>query len=131
MPGLRPEQELKFNILAQGISIDPSAEQAWHDQFTGPLSLNEYASTSGICLRVGEGPDEVWLNAPYLQDFTSQAEARLRYDSRFLIEHAGDSFDTQVIPVPAYHDRTYTRDGKQHPYTNLGVTHTDRIRISP
>ena len=40
-------------------------------------------------------------------------------------------YPTTVIPVPAFHSQTYVDGGVEYPYTNLGVTHTDRVRISP
>lgn len=127
-----PEQDLKFNLLANGIKVDASAEDAWREAYSGPISLNEYASTSGICMRIEDGGEGIWLNAPYTQDFTNDAEATLRYSGGFVVNHAGDDFEATVIPVPAFHGETYTdADGTERPYTNLGVTHTDRLRISP
>ena len=131
MGTLSPEQDLKLNVLANGIRIDPEAEEAWRDEFQGPISLNEYASTSGICLKIEDGADGVWLNAPYTQEFTKQANAQLRYNGGFVVARAGVEYDASVIPVPAFHSKTYTYNGIEYPYTNLGVTHTDRVRISP
>lgn len=131
MSTLSPEQDLKLHILANGIRIDPEAEEAWREEYQGPVSLNEYASTSGICLKVEDGADGVYINAPYTQEFTKQADARLRYNGRFVVAHADVEYDATVIPVPAFHNKTYTDNGVEYPYTNLGVTHTDRVRISP
>ena len=126
-----PEQAAKLDILANGIKIDEHAEEAWREEFQGPISLNEYASTSGICLKIEDGVDGVWVNAPYTQEFTQRAGARLLFDGRFIVANAGVEFDAEVIPVPAFHSRTYVDNGVEYPYTNLGVTHTDRVRISP
>lgn len=127
-----PEQDLKFNVLANGINVDPTAEEAWREQYQGPISLNEYASTSGICLKVEDGAEGVYLNAPYTQDFTQNATATLRHEGSFIVSHGDVDFPTEVIPVPAFHGTMYTaEDGTQRPYTDFGVTHTDRIRISP
>lgn len=131
MSAFTPEQDLKLNVLANGIQLDPGAETAWREEFEGPISLLEYASTSGICLRIEDGTDGVWLNAPYTQEFTRDAEAKLRYSGGFVVERAGVDFEVTVIPVPAFHSKTYTDNGIEYPYTNLGVTHTDRVRISP
>lgn len=131
MNALTPEQNLKLHVLANGIEIEREAEDAWRDEFQGPISLNEYASTSGICLKIEDGADGVWLNAPYTQEFTEGADTKLRYNGGFVLAHADDEFDTTVIPVPLFHGKTYTDNGIEYPYTNLGVTHTDRIRISP
>lgn len=125
------EQELKLNIMANGIHIDPQAEQAWLVQFEGPISLNEYASTSGVCLRIEDGQDGMWVNAPYAQEFTREATARLQYNGGFVVASAEAEFPAEIIPVPAFHSTTYEDGGQTYPYTNLGVTHTDRLRISP
>lgn len=127
-----PEQELKFDLLANGIKVEPSAEEAWLEQYQGPLSLNEYASTSGIALKLEDGGEGTYVNAPYTQDFTRDADAILRHDGGFIVSHAGADFGVEVVPVPAFHAKAYIdTDGIERPYTNLGVTHTDRIRISP
>ena len=131
MSTLSPEQDLKLHVLANGIRIEPEAEEAWREEYQGPVSLNEYASTSGICLKVEDGADGVYINAPYTQEFTRHADARLRYNGRFVVARADIEYDATVIPVPAFHKKTYTDNGIEYPYTNLGVTHTDRVRISP
>ncbi len=125
------EQDLKFHVLANGITIDGEAEEAWRQQYQGPISLNEYASTSGICLRIDDGKDGMWLNAPYTEEFTKDSDTRLQYDGRFILNSAGVIFETQIIPVPAFHGQTFLDRGVMRPYTDLGVTHTDRVRISP
>lgn len=126
-----PEQAAKLDILANGIKIDKHAEEAWREEFQGPISLNEYASTSGICLKIEGRVGEVWVNAPYTQEFTQRASARLLFDGSFIVASAGVEFVAEVIPVPAFHSRTYVDNCVEYPYTNLGVTHTDRVRISP
>lgn len=131
MRELSSEQDLKLHILANGIKIDPLAEEAWQDNFAGPISLNEYASTNGICLKIEDGSDGIWVNAPYTQDFTTNSDARLEYRDKFIVTRENMEFDTTIIPVPAFHSKNYTDNGIEYPYTNLGVTHTDRLRISP
>ncbi|MBI4534448.1 MAG: radical SAM protein [Candidatus Melainabacteria bacterium] len=122
------EQELKFYVLAHGIKIDPAAEAAWHEQFAGPISLGEYASTSGACLYTQAG---TYINAPFVESFTQSTEARLVFDGNFAVVKGNLTIPVSVIPVPAYHQQTYVDCEKEYPYTNLGVTHTDRCRISP
>ncbi len=128
---LTPEQDIKLHVLANGIQVDQSAEEAWRENYEGPISLNEYASTSGICLKVEDGADGVYINAPYTQEFTRDSDTQLRFNAGFVIAMAGVEFDVEVIPVPAFHSQTYLDNGVEYPYTNLGVTHTDRLRISP
>lgn len=121
--------DLKLYLLAHGIVIDPHAEAVWRDMFDGPMTLNEYASTSGICVYTDGG---VYMNVPFIEAFAHSSEARFVFvDGTFAIECAGITTPVSVVPVPSYHKQTY-RDGERDvPYTNLGVTHTDRIRISP
>jgi hypothetical protein len=128
---LTPEQDIKLHVLANGIQVDQSAEEAWRETYEGPISLNEYASTSGICLKVEDGADGVYINAPYTQEFTRDSDTQLRFNTGFVIALGGVEFDAEVIPVPAFHSQTYVDNGVEYPYTNLGVTHTDRLRISP
>src|SRR5664280_1280121 len=124
-----PGHRLKLYLLAHGIAIDPAAEHAWRQKYDGPLSLSEYASTSGVCLYTRSG---AYVNAPFLEEFTRNSAAVLRHwAGEFVIEFQGQMFSVGVVPVPQYHKLSY-RDGDEwYPYTNLGVTHTDRVRISP
>lgn len=129
--GLSHDEELKLYLLAHGIAIGRKAEDAWLDQHGGPLSLSEYASTSGVCLYT---ESDIWINAPFLESFTGETGAVLdhRHDA-FVIDFAGETTPVTVVPVPHYHQRYWVdeNDGKKYRYTNLGVTHTDRVRLSP
>jgi len=122
------EEELKFYLLAHGVRIEPEAERVWIERFKGPVSLSEYASTSGICLHTANGN---YINAPFVEAFTQATEARFIFDGEFAIVLRNRRFPVSVIPVPAYHHKTYDNHGVKRPYTDIGVTHTDRCRISP
>ncbi len=128
MSTLTPVQKLKLYILANGIRISPHAEAAWHQLYKGPMTLNEYVSTSGVCLHTVDG---VYMNAPFLEDFTRGTQALLDFDGEFFIVHGSLHVPVVVDPVPAFHLKTYTVDGVELPYTNHGVAHTDRCRVSP
>lgn len=122
---------MKLYLLANGVAIHPTAETAWLEQHGGPLSLSEYASTSGICLFT---ESDIWINAPFLESFTGGTQALLDFrDELFVVDFAGVATPVTVVPVPRYHDRHWVdeADGKAYRYTNLGVTHTDRVRLSP
>lgn len=124
------EQELKLYLLARGIKIEEGAEQAWIERYGGPLSLVEYASTSGIAVYTQNG---VYINAPFVEAFTAETQAEFRHDDSrgFHVSWEGALFPVSVIPVPAYHNLTWQDGGVEKPYTDIGVTHTDRVRISP
>jgi len=128
MNSFTAEQELKLYLLAHGVQIEPEAEREWMAKFKGPMSLSEYASTSGICLFTAS---KNYINAPFIETFTKSTEARFVFDVEFAIVWRGVRFPVSVIPVPAYHYTTYNENGVEYPYTNIGVTHTDRCRISP
>jgi hypothetical protein len=128
---LRADQELKLYILANGVSITPCAEETWLDRYGGPLTLSEYASTSGICFYT---QSDVWINAPFVESFTKGTAAVFDFNGNdFVVTLEGACTPVIVIPVPRYHDRWWvdSRDGISYRYTNIGVTHTDRIRLSP
>lgn len=123
------EQDLKLRVFAEGVEIDSGAEQTWRDLYEDEISLNEYASTAGACLVTENG---TYISAPYIQDFTRDTNIRLVYEEGFKLVDGKAVTAVDVFPIPAYHKREYMRpDGTLLPYTNLGVTHTDRVRISP
>lgn len=122
------DQHLKLYALANGVTISERAQAAWLDQFGGPMTLAEYASTSGVCINTKQG---VYINAPYLESFAVGSDATLDFEEVFLLRLGAISREVDVFPVPAYHGSTYIDGGVEYPYTNLGVTHTDRCRISP
>lgn len=122
------DELLKFRLLADGVRMHGSARSAWQERFSGPMTLAEYATTSGVNLIL---PGALYVNAP-LAD--SDEVPVLRFgDGRFLVSHRGVDVPTDVVPVPAFHDRTTTDrfDGTPQPLTNYGVAHTDRCRVSP
>jgi hypothetical protein len=125
---LSDDQHLKLYALSRGITISRGAQREWLDRYGGPMTLAEYASTSGVCLRTAEG---IYINAPYLEEFTTGTEAHLDFDEEFVLSLGSISRPVEVLPVPAYHNTTYVDGDIAYPYTNLGVTHTDRCRISP
>lgn len=120
--------ELKLYLFARGLLISEAAKRAWRELYPGPLTLGEYASTSGVCI---VAPGDIYINAPISESFTQQSEATLVYDGGFAVEWNGRRFSVSPIPVPSFHNKMYTGVGGPLDYTELGVTHTDRIRISP
>lgn len=128
MTSLTDDQHLKLYALSHGIRIDGRAAKAWLERYGGPMTLAEYASTSGVCLYTDAG---IYINAPYLEAFAQPSDAVLNFDDGFYLSLRSTVVPVNVIPVPAYHSRRYSDGGESYPYTNLGVTHTDRCRISP
>src|SRR3989344_2491233 len=121
-------QELKLYLLANGVRVEPEAGRGWARRFKGPLSLVEYASTSGVVLSI----DGDFVNAPFVEKFTEATEASLVFDDgKVVVVLGGQRTAVGVIPVPAYHGVTYQEGDVEHRHTEHGVTHTDRCRISP
>jgi hypothetical protein len=123
------DQRLKFRLLADGVRIDTRAESAWLERFGGPITLGEYATTSGVTLEL---PGELHVNAPIASDAATPAELRFE-DDTFFVASPGRTTPVTVLPVPAYHAREQPDrlTGAGQPFTNYGVTHTDRVRVSP
>ena len=121
---------LKFRLLTEGVYLDESARQAWSCRFGGPITLAEYATTSGVSLML---PGSRYVNAP-LANSPGVTSSRLSYSSgRFLIVRAQDHIPVRVIPVAKFHEDLITDryDGLSRPMSSYGVTHTDRCRVSP
>lgn len=128
---LAAHQDLKLYLLAHGIAISERAEQTWLERYGGPISLSEYASTSGVCLHTA---DDIWVNAPFVEEFTHGTDAVLQVvDDEFVVDWRGSCIPVFVVPVPRYHDSWWVDsvNGERYRYTNIGVTHTDRVRLSP
>jgi len=127
---LSPIQYLKIALMTQGMELGPAARAA----LTGadgsqPLTLADYATTSGISLCLGK---DVWANVPIEEhnpNFIQHPPYRLEYDHGTFYIRAGDTeVEARPVPVPAYHDQL-NQWGER--YTSYAITHTDRVRISP
>ena len=124
-------ESLKIRIMTEGVSVSGAA----HAQLAGedgdrPLTLADFASTSGIALRLG---DQIWVNAPiaaHNPNFIEAPGVELGFDQGggFYIAADGDLVPALPLPVPEYHDQT---NWLGEPYTHYAYTHTDRVRISP
>ncbi len=130
---LTPAEHLKFLVLAEGMQVTESAaahlaEVSEHRSW----SPNDYASTSGVILRL---ENDVWLNAPIRQNnpnfVTESPVSQLDSDGGRLSLSNGDlglTSDAWFWPPPAYHD-TSGSNGK--PYNYYVFTHGDRVRLAP
>lgn len=128
MIDLTPAELLKLRLLANGVRVGADARQVWTDRYGGPLTLAEYATTSGVALEL---PGELYVNAPLVEE---DRAPELRVSAgEFVVTDAGVDWPAGVIPVPAYHadEQADELDGRWQPHTNYGVTHTDRCRVSP
>jgi len=127
---LNPIERLKVALMTDGMSVTDTArwELAGGDEVR-PLTLADYASTSGISLEL-EG--EIWVNAPihdFNPNFVAAPEHVLDFEGGCFSVRSGDlDVEAAPVPVPDYHDQT---NSWGDPYTSFAITHTDRVRISP
>jgi hypothetical protein len=123
---LSPVQLLKLRLMTEGVTVSSRARAALSNR---PLTLADYATTSGITLVLG---DDVWVNAPlpdHNPNFVSAPSFDLDFeDSGFVIRSDGEAFPVRPLPVPGYHDE---KNSSEEPYTSYAITHADRVRISP
>lgn len=125
---LTEAQLLKFELLEKGLVVEPSALRALLElSGSDSLSPHDFASTSGVILRL---ENDVWVNAPielYNPNFVSNTPFRLDFDDEFLVEGAGLASRASFWPQPKYHGTTDVI-GELNAYV---VTHGDRARLSP
>jgi hypothetical protein len=128
---LTPTQHLKISLMTHGLTIGRAAREQLQgvEGVKRPLTLADYASTSGVSIRLD---GDIWVNAPIIDfnpNFVTQPATELVWESdSFLIRGGGIDVRADPLPVPAYHDQVNAH-GEQ--YTSYAITHTDRVRISP
>ncbi|HXO40254.1 MAG TPA: radical SAM protein, partial [Thermoanaerobaculia bacterium] len=126
---LTPVQRLKLALFTDGLAASDAARRELSAGEGRPLTLADYASTSGISIELEGG---IWVNAP-IQDFNPNfvktPPHRLELENGEFFVRSGDlRVRARPLPVPSYHDQL-NRWGE--PYRSLAITHTDRVRISP
>ena len=123
---LGPVARLKLRLLEQGLAISAAAKERLG---AGPLTLADYASTSGISMRLGQ---DIWVNAPIADhnpNFATNPTHLLDViGDRFVVRAGNLEVEAMPLPVPAYHDQ---RNAEGELYTSYAYSHTDRVRISP
>ena len=123
-------QALKFELLAQGLTISVAAKEYLAEVNEGrPLTPADYASTSGVILEL---EDDVWVNAPipeYNPNFVERTPFVLDFDSDGLfVRGNGLASRARFWLPPRYHGKLAS-NGK--PYNYYSFTHGDRARLSP
>lgn len=127
---MRRVQRLKLQLLAEGITVTARAVAELSRQGSRPLTLADYATTSGITIKL---PEDLWINAPLQEHNPNFVKAPPLHvldcgDEGFFISSGGDEFSVLPLPVPDFHDQL---NSSQERYTSYAITHADRVRISP
>lgn len=124
-------ERLKIELMTHGLGIGPEVRRVLqgNERDKRPLTLADYASTSGVSMRLGA---DIWVNAPIIDfnpNFVTRPAAELVWaDGGFRVRTDSFEIDALPLPVPAYHDQV--NDAGER-YTSFAITHTDRVRISP
>lgn len=123
-------QRLKLELLADGMTLSGAARARLTEEADGrPLTLAEYATTSGIPLRLA---GDIWVNTPirnWAADTSSGTPGVLDVEGEaFVVRKDGFQCPAVPTPVPAYNSQ---RNSVGEPHTWYGTTHTDRVRVSP
>jgi len=123
---LLKEELLKIKIIARGIKITESAKVKLTENDNTPLSLFEYPTTAGISLILNK---DIYINAPFADEFCKNSNIVLDFqEGKFTITDGKDTYQTEVLPIPDYFNKK-NPNGKF--YSDIIMTHTDRMRISP
>lgn len=119
---------LKLRLLADGVRVSASARELWAAWFEGPLTLAEYATTSGTTLLL---PEAHYVNAP-IGDGPGLPLLDVS-DGSFVVEYDDEQVPVTPIPVPDFTDdlQPDADTGVLRPHAHFGVVHTDRVRVSP
>ena len=127
---LTPDQRLKLQLMTEGLALTERAMDELSVQGSRPVTLADYATTSGISLRLAK---DVWVNSPIQKHnpnlITAPPSHLLDFgNAEFSIRSGGEEIPVLPLPVPDYHDELNSSEER---YTSYAVTHTDRVRISP
>ncbi|MEW6408312.1 MAG: radical SAM protein, partial [Patescibacteria group bacterium] len=112
---------LKIDLMAHGMGVSERAKQDLTQDGKIPLSLFEYATTSGIPLRIQDS--DIYVNSPFAEDFCKGANWQLdSRDREFFIVKGGEEQRVEPVSLPSYFNTRWSQ---------FAMSHTDRVRISP
>jgi len=108
---------LKIGLFTHGMKVSENARKSIEGHEKRPLTLADYASTSGISLEL---EDNIWVNAPivdYNPNFVSETPYILDFiGGDFFVRSPCLEVKVKPIPVSDYHNRTNVKGEK---YTKL------------
>jgi Radical SAM superfamily len=128
--GLTQAQLLKLDLLVHGAAISRRAGEVLRDlTVDGRLSPADYASTSGVILRLS---GREWVNVPietFNPNFVSESPFILdHHDEGFVICGPKSSVEAEFWPLPHYTGHSGPSGESLNKYV---FTHADRVRLSP
>jgi hypothetical protein len=120
---------LKISLFTHGIAVSAEANAILSGNGARPLTMADYASTSGITLRLA---GDVWVNAPVYDhnpNFVTSPRHTLEIGSNGFVVR-GDDIEVEAVPIPV---PAYQGESNAHGelYSSYAITHSDRVRISP
>lgn len=123
-------QRLKFRLFTEGMSISERArKQLIASSVYGALTVADYASTSGVPLCL---PENIWVNVPIIDhnpNFVITTPHQLEWTGEeYVLQSPPDEWPVLPLPVPAFASKL---NSQGEPHTHYGLTHTDRVRVSP
>ena len=120
-------EAVKISCFSRGITITPRSRAWLSHGGTELLTVREYPTTGGVTVEL---PNSVYLNAPFDEWYTEDPEAELDGEGDdFVIRFQGTEIPVvRVFPLPGYLDAV---DEQGRCVTDIAMSHTDRIRVSP
>ena len=116
--------------MTDGLAVTDCAMDELSRQGTRPVTLADYATTSGISLKL---PGDIWVNAPIQEHNSNFITVHPPHvldfgNAGFSIRSGDRELPVWPLPVPDYHNQL---NSSEEQYTSYAITHTDRVRISP
>lgn len=116
----------KFALLSHGLRISPGARELLTCGGSQPITIHDYVTTSGVILRL---PDDVYVNAPFGDASSGRSPYTLEAESGQLwVEGPDFRVAASHVPLPQF---LFQKAPSGRPFRELGITHTDRVRVSP
>lgn len=117
---------LKAALLTQGVVVSASARERLTAGGALPLSVGDYATTSGLNLWLSE---RSLINVPFAESFCAASRFALDWDGELLWLTGGEEpLAVRCDPLPGYLGRVLSSG---EPVTEVAMTHGDRVRLSP
>ncbi|MCU7725246.1 radical SAM protein [Actinoplanes sp. KI2] len=119
-------ERAKMNLLTYGVAVDPEVVREVTQGGQLPLVFNEYATTSGLSLDIGNGA--FYVNAPLSRTAGNGSAVLRRSNDGLAVLVGNDRLEARILPLPGYLDRT---DAKGRRVADSIFTVGDRARLSP